>query len=88
MQENLEACPVAVVQAEPRLVMHWNGKKIVDISRDFLNSNGAEKHIQIDAGAPASPLKKELTGGFTENVLGHLAEDLNVCSKRGLVRTV
>jgi phosphoribosylformylglycinamidine synthase len=39
--ENLEATPVAVVTENPRLVMNWNGKKIVDISREFLNSNGA-----------------------------------------------
>ena len=46
-EENLEATPVARVQEEPRLVMNWNGKHIVDLSRDFLNSNGAEKHISI-----------------------------------------
>ena len=46
-KENLQAVPVAKVQAEPRLVMNWNGKKIVDISREFLNSNGADKHIDI-----------------------------------------
>ena len=80
--ENLQACPVAVVTEEPRLVMHWNGKKIVDISRDFLNSNGAEKHIDI---APAkSTLKdKEITGTFTDNLKAY-ADDLNMCSKRGL----
>ncbi|MBO4734659.1 MAG: phosphoribosylformylglycinamidine synthase, partial [Clostridia bacterium] len=42
--ENLQACAVAVVTAQPRLVMNWNGKKIVNISREFLNSNGADKH--------------------------------------------
>ena len=42
-KENLQAVPVAQVKAEPRLVMNWNGKKIVDISREFLNSNGADK---------------------------------------------
>ncbi|MBE6782739.1 MAG: phosphoribosylformylglycinamidine synthase [Ruminococcaceae bacterium] len=80
--ENLEATPVATVKAEPRLVMHWNGKKIVDLSREFLNSNGAEKHIDI---APVKPecYKKAVEGSFTEN-LEALADDLNVCSKRGL----
>ena len=80
--ENLNACPVAVVKAEPRLVMHWNGNKIVDLSREFLNSNGAEKHIDITPAAPALQ-EKEITGGFAENMTA-LAGDLNICSKRGL----
>lgn len=80
--ENLQACPVAKVQQEPRLVMTWNGKKIVNISREFLNSNGADKHITV---TPASPALKEqkITGSFKENI-EKLAGDLNVCSKRGL----
>ena len=80
--ENLEATVVAEVTAEPRLKMHWNGKTIVDVSREFLNSNGAEKHIDI-APAAACSYKKEVPadfkGGMTE-----LAGDLNICSKRGL----
>ena len=81
-EENLQACPVAEVTEEPRLVMHWNGKKIVDISREFLNSNGADKHITITPAAGKFEPKK-IQGGFTENYLA-LAEDLNICSKRGL----
>lgn len=84
-EENLQACPVAVVQEEPRLVMNWNGKKIVDISRDFLNSNGAEKHIDITP-AKAVYEQKKVTGGFTDN-LKAIADDLNICSKRGLSET-
>ncbi len=80
--ENLEATVVATVQAEPRLVMKWNGKNIVDISRDFLNSNGAEKHIDITPDAPKS-FKKMFGDSFTDN-MKELAGDLNVCSKRGL----
>ncbi len=81
-EENLQACPVAKVQAEPRLVMNWNGKKIVDLSREFLNSNGADKHIDI---APAKPAVKDevVEGGFVENYK-KMASDLNICSKRGL----
>ena len=81
-EENLQAVAVATVKAEPRLVMNWNGKKIVDISREFLNSNGAEKHIDI---TPAKPdLKdKDIKGGFAENY-EKIADDLNICSKRGL----
>ncbi len=81
-EENLQAFPVAVVKAEPRLVMNWNGKKIVDISREFLNSNGADKHIDITPVA-AADYKKAVTGGFTENYK-KIADDLNICSKRGL----
>ncbi len=81
-KENLEATVVAEVTAEPRLTMSWNGKKIVDISREFLNSNGAEKHIDITPKAPES-YKKELSGSFEEKYTS-LADDLNVCSKRGL----
>jgi len=80
--ENLQACPVAVVKEEPRLVMNWNGKKIVDISREFLNSNGADKHITITPSK--SELKAKVIGdNFTDNYK-KLAGDLNICSKRGL----
>ncbi|MBE6788291.1 MAG: phosphoribosylformylglycinamidine synthase [Ruminococcaceae bacterium] len=80
--ENLQACKVAEVKAEPRLVMNWNGKKIVDISREFLNSNGADKHITITAGE-LKPYDKNISGSFAENYKA-IAEDLNICSKRGL----
>ena len=80
--ENLEATVVASVTENPRLVMHWNGKTIVDVSREFLNSNGAEKHITIDLDAPED-YRKTVNGTFTENLMG-LATDLNTCSKRGL----
>lgn len=80
--ENLEATVVAEVTAEPRLKMNWNGATIVDLSREFLNSNGAEKHINITPAAPADYSPKIpccFEKGMTE-----LAGDLNICSKRGL----
>ena len=80
--ENLQATVVAEVKADPRLTMYWNGKVIVDVSRDFLNSNGAEKHINVRAEKP-KPFKKEVSGGFRDNLLS-LAENLNTCSHRGL----
>ena len=80
--ENLQATPVAAVQAAPRLVMNWNGHRIVDISREFLNSNGADKHITITPEAPRA-FEKNVEGGFADNYL-KLASDLNICSKRGL----
>ena len=81
-KENLEATIVARVTADPRLVMVWNGKEIVNISREFLNSNGAEKHIDIAPAAPAS-YEKEIGDDFVSSY-ETLAGDLNVCSKRGL----
>ncbi|MBQ7938638.1 MAG: phosphoribosylformylglycinamidine synthase, partial [Oscillospiraceae bacterium] len=80
--ENLNAVKVAEVKAEPRLVMHWNGKTIVDISREFLNSNGAEKHITITPAKPQD-YRKNVEGGFTDTMKA-IADDLNMCSKRGL----
>ena len=80
--ENLEATVVATVKADPRLTMKWNGKKIVDISREFLNSNGAEKHTDI-APAKAEKYVKDISETFTENYK-KTVNDLNMCSKRGL----
>lgn len=81
-QENLEATVVAVVTENPRLVMKWNGNVIVDISREFLNSNGAEKHIDITP-ENTKDYNREVVGSFTDNMT-KLSSDLNVCSKRGL----
>ena len=80
--ENLSATPVARVTESPRLVMHWNGKTIVDLSRAFLNSNGADKHITIETEAPGK-IGKAIPDGFATGYAA-LASDLNVCSKRGL----
>ena len=81
-EENLEACPVAVVTEEPRLRMRWDGKTIVDVSREFLNSNGAEKHIEVCVKG-GEPFEKEIPKDFGEGYKA-LVKDLNVCSKRGL----
>ena len=80
--ENLEATVVATVKADPRLTMTWNGKTIVDISRDFLNSNGAEKHITIETPKIVD-YKKNAPSSFSEGMKA-VASDLNICSKRGL----
>lgn len=80
--ENLEATVVARVTKHPYLVMNWNGKKIVNIAREFLDSNGAEKHIDITPDAPQA-FAKEIPADFKKGYL-ELAADLNVCSKRGL----
>lgn len=80
--ENLQAVPVATVTEKPRLVMNWNGRAIVNLSREFLNSNGAPKHIKAFAAKP-EPYEKKVLGSFLDNYLA-LADDLNICSKRGL----
>ncbi len=80
--ENLEATVVATVKADARLTMTWRGKVICDISRDFLNSNGAEKHIEVSAAAPMS-FEKKLPESFSEGMIATVS-DLNCCSKRGL----
>ena len=80
--ENLEATVVAKVKADPRLTMTWNGNVIVDLSREFLNSNGAAKHIDIMPENPKA-YEKKIVPGFTDGYKA-LAGDLNVCSKRGL----
>lgn len=81
-QENLQAVPVAVVKEEPRLTMMWNGKAIVDISRAFINTNGAPKHIDVKVNKPEA-FDPEFTGTFRENLFA-IAKDLNMCSHRGL----
>ena len=80
--ENLQAVVVAEVKAEPRLRMNWNGKTIVDLSREFLNSNGAEKHITITPEKPQL-MPKAVVDSFSEAYKA-IADDLNICSKRGL----
>ena len=81
--ENLEATVVARVTEEPRLRVHWNGNTIIDISREFLNSNGAEKHIDIAPAAAVCDYAKAPVTDFAEGYKT-LVSDLNVCSKRGL----
>ena len=83
-KENLESTPVAVVKSEPRLRMNWNGKTIVDISREFLNSNGAEKHTDVavpDVKVSYSTGRKNTSADWEGMVT-----DLNICSQRGLVQ--
>ena len=81
-QENLEATVVAEVTRSPRLVMEWNGKTICDISREFLSSNGAEKHASVLVGPDSVPADQ--TSGTVRERMEALVCDLNVCSQKGL----
>ena len=82
-EENLEATKVAVVTESPRLTMDWQGNRIVDLSREFLNSNGAEKHASAKISvSPLHPVNDREDS--REGWLAHLS-DLNICSQKGLV---
>ena len=81
-KENLECTHVATVTDSNRLVMKWRNNKIVDISRDFLDTNGTEKHTEARVVSGKS-YGKSSTGEFSKDMKS-LVGDLNICSKRGL----
>ena len=86
-EENLEAVTVATVTAEPRLIMHWRGSKIVDVSRAFLDTNGAHQEAAVVLETPAkkdSLFQRTEISDVKESWLKVLS-DLNVCSQKGLV---
>ncbi|MDO4797821.1 MAG: phosphoribosylformylglycinamidine synthase, partial [Coriobacteriales bacterium] len=82
-EENLEATAMATVTAEPRLRMHWRGDVIVDVSREFLGSNGAPKHQHVHVKA-AKEWKPSWPGATLEQRMRSLVNDLNVASNKGL----
>lgn len=86
-EENLEATKVAVVTEEPRLVLIWRGKEIVNLSRAFLDTNGAHQETNVEVEMPeqeGSLFKRSETGDVRAAWLDTLS-DLNVCSQKGLV---
>ncbi|MBR1739433.1 MAG: phosphoribosylformylglycinamidine synthase [Ruminococcus sp.] len=82
-KENLEATMVARVTEEPRLRMNWNGVTIVDLSREFLNSNGAEKHTDISVDTPI--FAPETNNDNSADRWEAMISNLNICSQKGLV---
>ena len=95
-EENLEAVPVAVVTEEPRLVLNWRGKKIVDLKRAFLDTNGAHQETVVKVDIPdekdnyfekwAIPaVGEKLEAGDIKDAWLTMLNDLNVCSQKGLV---
>ena len=95
-EENLEAVPVAVVTKEPRLVLKWRGKEIVNIKRAFLDTNGAHQETNVKVDIPekeknyfeyiAIPsVKEHLEKGDVKAAWLAALNDLNVCSQKGLV---
>ena len=87
-EENLEAVCVAVVTEEPRLILKWRGKEIVNISRAFLDTNGAHQETDVVVAMPDRDKnylnQAEKVTSFRDAFLNKLAS-LNVCSKKGLV---
>ncbi len=95
-EENLEAVSVAEVTEEPRLVLSWRGKEIVNLSRAFLNTNGAHQETDVYVEVPkegtsyfdtwAVPAAGEaVEAGDAKKAWLSLLSDLNVCSQKGLV---
>ncbi len=95
-EENLEAVAVAVVTEEPRLVLNWRGRKIVDIKRAFLDTNGAHQETAVKVDIPVKAdnyfekwsvpaVGEKLEAGDVKGAWLALLNDLNVCSQKGLV---
>ena len=95
-EENLEAVCVAEVTEAPRLVLNWRGKPIVDLSRAFLNTNGAHQETSVHVDIPdeednylkkiaCDSVQKALEAGDVKTAWIDLLKDLNVCSQKGLV---
>ena len=91
-EENLEATVVALVTDDRRLVMKWRGNDIVNLSRDFLDTNGVKQHIDVEVAAPTKedcyfrrlPKIIEALGSDIEKAWLENLKDLNVCSQKGL----
>ena len=95
-EENLEAVPVAVVTEDPRLVLIWRGKEIVNISRAFLDTNGAHQETGVQVEIPSKAdnylnkialdsVAKDLANNDVKAAWVDTLKDLNVCSQKGLV---
>ena len=95
-EENLEAVPVATVTEEPRLVLNWRGKKIVDLKRTFLDTNGAHQETTVKVDIPVKEenyfekcaipaVEEKVKAGDVKGAWLTMLNDLNVCSQKGLV---
>ncbi len=95
-EENLEAIPVAVVTEEPRLVLNWRGKNIVNLKRAFLDTNGAHQETGVKVDIPCKEdnyfdkyaietVGEKVEAGDVKGAWLTMLNDLNVCSQKGLV---
>jgi len=85
-EENLEAVVVAAVTAEPRMIISWRGREVVNLSRRFIDTNGAHQETAVRVSMPAEKAAEKASEGLSvkERWIRCLA-DLNVCSQKGLV---
>ncbi|MBR6383562.1 MAG: phosphoribosylformylglycinamidine synthase [Lachnospiraceae bacterium] len=95
-EENLEAIKVADVTEDPRLVLVWRGKEIVNIKREFLNTNGAHQATNVEVESPSKAdnyfckaankkVEAALATGDIKTAVIESVSDLNTCSQKGLV---
>lgn len=84
-EENLEAVVVATVTESPRMVINWRGKEIVNLSRRFIDTNGAHQKTAVAVAMPADDTQKETGGTDIKTRWLENLSDLNVCSQKGLV---
>ena len=95
-EENLEAIKVADVTKDPRLVLVWRGKEIVNIKREFLNTNGAHQETDVEVESPSkkdnyfekianAKVEKALAANDIKTAVTESVSDLNTCSQKGLV---
>jgi len=84
-EENLEATVVATVTEEPRMVINWRGKEIVNLSRRFIDTNGAHQETTVSVSMPDKDLKDSKDLKDLKDLWFKVLSDLNVCSQKGLV---
>jgi len=84
-EENLEATVVATVTEEPRMVINWRGKEIVNLSRRFIDTNGAHQETTVSVAMPDKDLKDLKDSKDLKDLWFKVLSDLNVCSQKGLV---
>ena len=84
-EENLEATVVATVTKEPRMVISWRGKEIVNLSRRFIDTNGAHQETTVSVTMPKKATVSEALASDIKTLWLNTLADLNVCSQKGLV---
>ena len=84
-EENLEATVVATVTKEPRMVISWRGKEIVNLSRRFIDTNGAHQETTVSVTMPKKATVSEASASDIKTLWLNTLADLNVCSQKGLV---
>ena len=84
-EENLEATVVATVTSEPRMVISWRGKEIVNLSRRFIDTNGAHQETTVSVAMPSQASQANRSGMTVKDLWLKTLADLNVCSQKGLV---